>query len=433
MFFVLAVLSAVLFLAALLSRPYKVICIRRLVIPALCIIFIAGLLIYSDAAMDAARNALSLWAGAVVPALLPFFIGSEIMNSTGFARISGILLEPIMRPLFNVPGSASFALVMGVSSGYPVGAKITSDLKNRGLLSRIEAERLLAFTNNSGPLFIVGTIGTGMCGSSEIGIFLLACHLLACITVGLLCRFYGKRESHPRKRLGISGRLKDFKIKVTDRYPPGRQNLGTILGEAVKNSVSIIMTIGGFIILFSVIIRILAVAGVIRHLAGMLSVLFSPLGMDAKTMEGILSGLLEITAGSDMICRAEAAPYLKLPALSFVIGWAGLSVHLQVTSIISGINVRMLPYLPAKFLQGVIAALYTRAGLILLPSLAYTGIPAMGSVSNLSGDLRPNMAESLQIAGNSFLIVLGIIIVFAIFTALSPGANNQGIKKRSLI
>jgi sporulation integral membrane protein YlbJ len=433
MFLVLAGFFAVLLLTALLSRPYTVICVRRLAIPALCILFIAGLLIYSGTAMDAARDGLSLWAGVVVPALLPFFIGSEIMNSTGFARIFGILLEPVMKPLFNVPGSASFALVMGVSSGYPVGAKITSDLKNRGLLSRTEAERLLAFTNNSGPLFVVGTVGTGMCGSAETGVFLLVCHLLACMTVGFLYRFYGNREKIASERLGISGRLRAFKNKVSERHPPGRPNIGTILGEAVKNSVSIIMTIGGFIILFTVIIRILAATGAIRHLAGMLSVLLSPLGMDAKTMEGILCGLLEITAGSNMICSARAAPYLKLPALSFIIGWAGLSVHLQVTSIISGTNVRMLPYLSAKFLQGIIAALYTRAGLILLPSLAFAGIPAMGSVSNISGNFRPVTAESLHIAGNSFLIMFGIIIISIIFTAISSGAKNPGIKKRSSI
>lgn len=428
MVFALAGLSAVLLLAVLISRPYAVICIRRLAIPALCFIFITSLLLFSDNAVNAARDGLSLWAGAVVPALLPFFIGAEIMNSTGFARIFGILLEPVMRPLFKVPGSASFALVMGVSSGYPVGAKITSDLRSERLLSRIEAERLLAFTNNSGPLFIVGAIGTGMCSSPKTGVFLLACHLLACITIGLLYRFYGNSENRSTERLGISGRLKAFKNNISERYPPGRPSLGTILGEAVKNSVSLIFTIGGFIVLFSVIIRILDATGVIRHLAGMLSVLLSPLGMDAKTMEGILSGLLEITTGSEILCRAKVTPYLKLPALSFIIGWAGLSVHLQVTSIISRTDVRVLPYLLAKFLQGIIAALYTRAGLELFPYLAFTGTPSFGGVSNLFGHLRRNTAESLQIAGYSFLIVLGIIIIFIIFTALSPG-----VKKRSSI
>lgn len=60
-----------------------------------------------------------------------------------------------MRPLFNVPGEGSYALLMGIVSGYPIGAKIIVNLKEKGICNKIEAERLLAFTNNSSPLFII--------------------------------------------------------------------------------------------------------------------------------------------------------------------------------------------------------------------------------------------------------------------------------------
>lgn len=57
------------------------------------------------------------------------------------------------------PGSGAFALAMGITSGYPVGAKVASDLYKDNLCSKIEAERLIAFTNSSGPLFVIGAIG----------------------------------------------------------------------------------------------------------------------------------------------------------------------------------------------------------------------------------------------------------------------------------
>ena len=56
-------------------------------------------------------------------------------------------------------GSGAFALAMGITSGYPVGAKVASDLYKDKLCSKIEAERLIAFTNSSGPLFVIGAIG----------------------------------------------------------------------------------------------------------------------------------------------------------------------------------------------------------------------------------------------------------------------------------
>ncbi|MEN6313671.1 MAG: nucleoside recognition domain-containing protein, partial [Clostridiaceae bacterium] len=174
----------------ILVQPSKVIYIKLLSVPALCLLFILCLILLSDAAVKSALDGMRLWAGVVVPSLFPFFAAAEIMNSSGFIRASGLLLEPVMRPLFNVPGCGSFALVMGILSGYPVGAKITCDLKNNGELDKVEAERLLAFTNNSGPLFIIGAVGTGMYGSPRLGIFIYICHLLACITVGFIFRFY---------------------------------------------------------------------------------------------------------------------------------------------------------------------------------------------------------------------------------------------------
>ena len=62
-----------------------------------------------------------------------------------------------MRPIFNVPGESAIALILGTISGYPVGAKVVCNLKKEKIISKIEAERLIAYTNNSGPLFILGT------------------------------------------------------------------------------------------------------------------------------------------------------------------------------------------------------------------------------------------------------------------------------------
>ena len=99
-----------------------------------------------------------------------------------------------MRPLFNVPGEGSYPLIMGIVSGYPVGAKIVCDLRNKNILTKPEAERLLAFTNNSGPLFILGTIGIGLFKDTTTGIILLVTHILASLTVGIIFRFWKYKD-----------------------------------------------------------------------------------------------------------------------------------------------------------------------------------------------------------------------------------------------
>ena len=77
---------------------------------------------------------------------------------------------------------------MGISLGYPVGAKIVSTLRMENSCTKTEAERLLAFTNTSGPLFIIGSIGVGMFGNNKIGILLLITHFVSSIIVGILFR-----------------------------------------------------------------------------------------------------------------------------------------------------------------------------------------------------------------------------------------------------
>ena len=94
--------------------------------------------------------------------LLPFFVFSHVLIGLGVVHFLGVLLEPIMRPLFNVPGTGSFVLAMGLASGFPLGAVLTNKLRQDRLCSKVEAERLLSFTNTADPLFMFGAVAVGM-------------------------------------------------------------------------------------------------------------------------------------------------------------------------------------------------------------------------------------------------------------------------------
>lgn len=165
--------------------------IKNVILPIIICTFIAFLLLFSKNNLAAAKSGLSLWANSVLPSLLPFFIATELLSYTNVVSLCGKLLSPIMRPIFNVPGEGAFALLMGIISGYPVGAKIVANLKEQNLCTNAEAERLLAFTNNSGPLFIVGTVGIGLFYNTSIGLLLLLTHILACLTTGFIFRWWG--------------------------------------------------------------------------------------------------------------------------------------------------------------------------------------------------------------------------------------------------
>ena len=74
----------------------------------------------------------------------------------------------------------------------PVGAKIVANLKSQEVLSLEEAERLITFTNNSGPLFIIGTVGVSLLGDKQLGYILLVSHIISCLIVGIIFRNWKK-------------------------------------------------------------------------------------------------------------------------------------------------------------------------------------------------------------------------------------------------
>lgn len=164
--------------------------LKRNLLPLLFLAFTLLLIVFSRSNMAAVKNGLQLWVNNIIPSLFPFFIAVELLNNTTIPRLLGKWLEPLMRPLFNVPGIGAYALFMGVISGYPVGAKIVTDLRNDNLCTKAEGERLLTFTNNSGPLFILGSVGIAMFKDTSIGLLLLATHLMACLTVAFIFRFW---------------------------------------------------------------------------------------------------------------------------------------------------------------------------------------------------------------------------------------------------
>lgn len=368
------------------KMPGMIVILKWPFITFISLLFILCLILYSDVSVKAALKGINLWLTIVFPSLFPFFVASEILNSTGFVKFSGTFLEPAMRPLFNVPGCGAFALAMGVSSGYPVGAKITTELHTKGLLSKTEAERLLAFTNNSGPLFIIGAVATGMYKMPEIGIFLWVCHILAGLTTGMLFRFYkdDKKNGRLMKSCRITEDLsfnireknkslekfyhkksdRNFKAQLQALKNPTSASIGTIFGDAVRNSIMLILAIGGFVILFSVIINLLLETGIINWFADAISGFTVLFGLDKEAVKACLCGFFEITTGTNLTSGLKNIGFhLQLAITSLIIGWAGLSVHSQVLSITSSTGISIKPYLFGKFLQGLFASIYTWIGI----------------------------------------------------------------------
>lgn len=319
---------------------------------------------YPKAAFDAAIMGLNLWWTVVFPALLPFFILSEILMGCGVVHFIGVLLEPLMRPLFNVPGVGAFALSMGLASGYPMDAVITSKFRKSKLCTAVEAERLLSFTNTADPLFMFGAVAVGMFAMPELGAIFAIAHYVSSFLVGLVFRYHGRNRDHQLSDYGIDGSgsgnlmVRAFRSLYQAKLQDGR-SFGQLLGDSVKNSMQTIMLIGGFIILFSVFLRILQAIGVTAFLSTAAALLLKSIGFELNLTSALVSGLFEIDLGTMAAAQADAPLLQKAAIASAVIAWSGLSVHGQVASIVIESGIRMSPYIFGRLLHAVLAAVLT--------------------------------------------------------------------------
>ncbi|QHS22146.1 sporulation integral membrane protein YlbJ [Virgibacillus sp. MSP4-1] len=306
-------------------------------------------------ALDASQRGIGLWWEIVFPSLLPFFITAEVLIAFGVVRFFGVLCEPFMRPLFNVPGAGSFVWAMGMASGYPSGAKLTARLRQEKQISKIEAERLVSFTNASNPLFIIAAISIGFFHDEQLGILLAVCHYLGNFFVGICMRFYGKQEySHQIKRtFSIKRAFQELhETRMKDQRP-----FGKILGDSVTNSIQTLMMIGGFIIVFSVINRLLLLMDITPLIGQLFQSIFSIFGLPDVLSLPFIAGLFEITLGAQMTSETTATLLQQIIIVCFVLGFNGLSVQAQVASILAETDIRFFPYFLGRILHGIFASL----------------------------------------------------------------------------
>lgn len=331
----------------------------------ICFALLCFMLCDPRTTLEASRAGLVLWFNTVLPALFPFLVICELIMGLGLVQFLGVLLEPLMRPLFGLPGPAGFVVAMGFTSGFPVGAVITNRLYHDRMLSTSEAERLVSFTNNASPLFILGVIGVGLFQSTSIGYLLAASHYLSNILVGIITgrSSISSWSTRPAMKQSLLSRAtaRLLQAHAQDPIRPGQ-----LLGDAIKTSINNILTIGGFVIIFSVITSALSTWGITSWLAELLKILG---GISYSSATGLVVGVFEMTLGAQSLALSQGFLLEKLLAVSAILAWSGFSIQAQIMSIMAATPVRFTYYLRARLLQMALSTIITWAGFRFLSPL----------------------------------------------------------------
>ncbi|MBQ4901905.1 sporulation integral membrane protein YlbJ [Paenibacillus sp. Marseille-P2973] len=398
-------------------------------------LFMAVLMLaFPRASWEAGIRGLAIWWDVLFPSLFPFFVISEVMLGFGIVHFLGKLLDPLMKPLFRIPGSGGFVAAMGFASGYPVSAKLATKLREQRLVSREEGERLVAFTTSSDPIFLIGAVSVGFFGNPKLAGILAISHYGSALLLGVLMRFYGtqggggnqEQPSSKSPRPSFSLRIA-LKAMHEARLQDGR-SLGELLRQAVGSSLQLMTVVGGLVVFFSVVLEVLTASHVMNALYSGVRLLLPAVALPSDLAEPLVGGMFEVTLGAKAAAAPAGVPLMfKAAAAAFILSWGGLSVHAQVASILNGADLRYLPFLIARLIHAVLSAVL----LLLIWNPLMGHLPAFFPLTSETGTIFFGWGGVPKMISLMVVLIASLVIVSllaGIIHRIVPGIGKRAGK-----
>lgn len=290
-------------------------------------------LIESADVLESVKFSFNIWENSIFPSLFPFFVIGNILIDLGFPKLLGTLLKDVMYKLFKINGTGAFIIILSILSGFPSSAKYTKELYLNGEINDKEATKLLTFTHFSNPLFILGTLSITLLNNKEIGMCILISHYIGNLFIGLIFRNYYISKKDTTK-VSLKNAIISMNSSRTDK------SFGQMLSNAITSSISTLLLILGTVTIFLVLTTLIN---------NNLSV--------SPYYKSIINGIFEMTQGLKYLSMLKIPLYKQALISVFFISFGGLSVHMQVLSIISDTKIKYFPYFISRILHASISTI----------------------------------------------------------------------------
>ena len=316
---------------ALIFKKFLCFCRRYLVF--FLLLFSLVLLTVNARLSASFLDGLNLFITSVLPALFPYLFLKAIFSGLSATTKIASTFSPLLNVAFKTNGMVSYAFLMSIISGYPIGSKTVSDLYQNKILSHTEAVRASVLCSTSSPAFLISCVGNFMFKSTLFGALIYAVNVISAITVGVLYRFYKPNEKPTLKKSSISV------IKYDN-----------LIYDTVYSSVISTLIVGALISLFYLFTEALVSLNVLTPIINGLSFIFK----DEFLAKGVTFGLFEYTKGLKTIA-SSSIKLLSLPSACFLSSFGGLCVLTQSAVYLKKAKIKIAPFLLAKILSAILS------------------------------------------------------------------------------
>lgn len=394
---------------------------------ACALLLVVGIVRSPGEAFRASLAGLQIWWQTIFPGMLPPLMLAELLAASGLLHGLGALCEPAVRRLFRLPGSAGWAIVFGWMAGLPAGAKEAARLREKNIVRDADLDTLLLVSHQPNPFLIVIIVGSGFLHSPAYG-WAIVCGLwLSAVVAGFLWARIAKPSApavppplpagQPRALLARMARM-IREAREEDGRPFGKQ-----IADAVSHAVSLLLAVGGLIIMSSLLLRMVQIAWP---------------GADAWLA---VPGLYELHLGAYEASRSPlfaSSPVQAVALLAAVLAWTGWSGLLQARAALgASAGFPWARFIGGKLLQAALALVITfplayaaREGALsrFAPSLS-----VFASSGSSGSDWSAALPKGLLIFSEMTLVSLasiGVFLLLALLAALIRPAKRPPDKRR---
>lgn len=293
---------------------------NNLLICLLILFFLLEIFNHSSIIINTIYQSSYIWFYNIVPTLFPIYIITDLLaNYNGFYYLSK-LFGKFMEKVFKMKKETSFIFLLSIISGFPSNSKYIKMMLDNKTINIKEANKLLTFTHFSNPLFIIESIGINFLHNKKIGLLILVIHYITNIIIGFFYRNYYVN-------------LDSIIILKKDK-----ESFVNCLTNSIYKTIKILLLLFGIITFFMLIT----------------SILKTNLKINSFILN-IICGLLEMTQGIYYIASSNINIILKASIITFFLSFGGISIHMQVFSILKDYNLKYSNYLLARIFHGLIS------------------------------------------------------------------------------
>ena len=285
-------------------------------------------------------SGLKLFFYSVLPGLFPFMLLTKLLTEIGFLFKITSKFNNFTRKFFGTTGVSMYIFCMSILSGYPIGAKLISDLYSKQLITTTDAKKMSIFCTTSGPIFVIGAVGAGMFKSLKIGLILYFSHIISSVLIGILYNV--------------------LTIKKTSEPPCINQSLLLLnknnnytLSNVVSETINSLFVVGAYITIFFLISEILDALKIISFIVNLISKPLTIANISTNTTKGLVYGIIEVTRGSKVL--SATVSHSSIAICSGIISFSGLSIIMQSMAFLKNAKIKTHSFVFAKCVHCVVS------------------------------------------------------------------------------